>query len=320
MTAEQTITGNAGTTADPARLPDHEHFYARLTARNAGLIDPVEQQRLREARILVAGCGSIGGAAVEPLVRLGAEHLVLAEPDTYELHNLNRQHACLDDVGCNKATALAVWAAGVNPYAQIDVEPSGVTADTVTALVAGCSVVIDGVDVTASPPLRCKFLLHQAAQRARVPVISGYDIAGVQLVLVYDYRRPRPVLDGKIAEADLPGLEPMRFLSRVLPLRALPLEIFPVLDRQRSGPDESFPQLVYSARMFGVIASRLVLDLLAERPVRQRVLVDVHHLTRTRSGRARATVARTVALVRMVPTALAYRRAPRVAGGSEGGE
>jgi len=30
--------------------------------------------------LLVAGCGLIGGAAVEPLVRLGAERLVLAEP------------------------------------------------------------------------------------------------------------------------------------------------------------------------------------------------------------------------------------------------
>ena len=65
---------------------------------------------LRRAVILVAGCGSIGGAVVEPLVRLGAEHLVLAEPDCYELHNLNRQHACLADVGCNKASALSGWA------------------------------------------------------------------------------------------------------------------------------------------------------------------------------------------------------------------
>src|SRR5260370_25091703 len=39
-----------------------------------------EQQMLRRAGILVAGCGSIGGAVVEPLVRMGAERLVLGEP------------------------------------------------------------------------------------------------------------------------------------------------------------------------------------------------------------------------------------------------
>lgn len=315
-----TLAQGTQTGARPAGMPDHEEFYQHLTARNRGLVDPDEQQQLREAKILVAGCGSIGGAAVEPLIRLGAEHLVLAEPDDYELHNLNRQHARLDDVGLNKAAVLAAWAAEVNPYAHVAVDMDGITEDFVADLVAGCAVVIDGVDVTVPEALRAKFALHRRAQQARVPVISGYDIAGVQLVLVYDYRRPGPVLGGKITEADLPDLEPMRFLSRVLPLRALPAEIFPILDRRRADANEPFPQLVYSARMFGVIAPRLVLDLLAERPVRRRILVDVHHLTRTRSARVRATLARTVALARMVPTALAYRRAPRTTSSDEGGE
>jgi tRNA A37 threonylcarbamoyladenosine dehydratase len=58
-----------------------QEFYASFTARNRGLVSDDEQQMLRRAVILVAGCGSIGGAVVEPLVRLGAECLVLAEPD-----------------------------------------------------------------------------------------------------------------------------------------------------------------------------------------------------------------------------------------------
>lgn len=319
MTAEA-VTQSAPTGVEPPWPPGQETYYEYLTARNRGLVDPAEQRLLRTAKILVAGCGSIGGAAVEPLIRLGAEHLVLAEPDDYELHNLNRQHARLGDVGCNKAAVLASWAAEVNPYAHVAVEMAGITEDNVADLVAGCAVVIDGVDVTASEALRAKFALHRQAQQAGVPVISGYDIAGVQLVLVYDYRRHGPVLNGKITEADVADLEPMRFLSRVLPLRALPFEIFPILDQRRADAAEPFPQLVYSARMFGVIASRLVLDLLAGRPVRRRVLVDVHHLTRPRAARARATLARTAALARMVPTAMTYRRAPRRPGQPEDGE
>ena len=289
----------------------HEQFYTALTARNRGLINEEDQARLRDATLLVAGCGSIGGAAVEPLVRLGARRLILAEPDVYEAHNLNRQHATLADVGRNKAEVLAAWATSVNPYAHIRVERDGITAANAASLVQQASVVIDGVDVTAAAALRCKVLLHREAQRARVPVVSGYDIAGVQLVLVYDYRRGVPVLHGRIGDADLACLEPMRFLARVLPLRALPVEIFPVLAAQREGEDVSFPQLVYSARMFGVIASRAVVDLLAGRRVRRRVLVDVHDLTRTTSARWRTAVARSVALARMAPTALSYRRAPQ---------
>jgi hypothetical protein len=63
-----------GEAAGPA---GREEFYAAFTARNRGLVSDDEQRQLRGAVILVAGCGSIGGAVVEPLVRLGAERLVL---------------------------------------------------------------------------------------------------------------------------------------------------------------------------------------------------------------------------------------------------
>jgi hypothetical protein len=293
----------------PGTSPNGDEFYAAFTARNRGLVSDEEQQLLRRAVILVAGCGSIGGAVVEPLVRLGAERLVLAEPDDYELHNLNRQHANLADVGRNKALVLADWVPGVNPHAQVRVDTRGVTADNVSGLVADAALIFDGVDVTTRPALACKYLLHQEAARVGIPVVSGYDIAGVQLVLIYDYRDRRlRTLGGKVGERDLAAMEPLAFLARVVPLRALPVEIFPELRRQQSEPGRSFPQLVYSARMFGVLAPRLALDLLAGRRVRRCIVVDVHDLPRPAGARWRAGLARIAALARMVPTALAYRR------------
>jgi hypothetical protein len=233
----------------------------------------------------------------------------LAEPDGYELHNLNRQHASLTDIGRNKASVLAEWVGQVNPYAEVRVDTRGVTADNAAGLVRDAALVFDGVDVTAQPALACKYLLHAEASRAGVPVVSGYDIAGVQLVLVYDYRHGRmPVLGGRIAGRGVADLDPLRFLARVVPLRALPAEIFPELRRQRSGQGTAFPQLVYSARMFGVLAPRIALDLLAGRPVRHRIVVDVNDLPRPPGARSRARWARLAGAARMIPAALAYRR------------
>src|SRR5207237_9468974 len=84
-------------------LPAHDEDYAEMTIRNRGLVPDVEQGQLRRAWILVAGCGSVGGAAIEPLVRMGAEHLMLAEPDGYDVHNMNRQAVRIQDIGRNKA-------------------------------------------------------------------------------------------------------------------------------------------------------------------------------------------------------------------------
>lgn len=284
-------------------------FYRALTSRNRGLLSIDDQQLLRRAVFLVAGCGSIGGAVVEPLIRLGAERLVLAEPDSYELHNLNRQHARLCDLGRNKALVLAEWAAQVNPHARVEVDTAGITAANAAGHVAAAALIFDAVDVTSAPALACKYLLHQEARLAGVPVICGYDIGGVQLIQVYDYVRPRTrVLGGRVTERDI--ADPMRFLARVVPLRALPVEIFPELRRQRSGEAGFFPQLVYSALLFGALAPRLAVDLLAGRPVRHRIIVDAHQLPRTPGGRLRADWARAGALARMAPAALAYRRAP----------
>jgi tRNA threonylcarbamoyladenosine dehydratase len=293
---------------DPERSSSPDAFYEELVARNPGIVPEEEQRRLRRATILIAGCGSIGGAAVEPLVRLGAEHLVLAEPDVYEVHNLNRQQAYLSDVGRSKAAVLAGRACDINPGADVAVDERGVVADNVAALVGGASLVIDGIDVTASAPLACKCALHDEARRRGVPVVSGYDIAGAQLVLVYDYRRAgTAVLGGRVAAAEFGKLAPLEFLARVVPLWALPCEIVPELERRLRGASDGFPQVVYSAQLFGVIAARRALDLLAGRPVRRRIVVDVHRLPRPVAARCRMELARLAALVRLSRLARAYR-------------
>ncbi|MDQ6876719.1 MAG: ThiF family adenylyltransferase [Candidatus Dormibacteraeota bacterium] len=100
----------------PSKPEDHESFYAELTARNRGLIAPDLQSALRKTRIIVAGCGSTGGAVLMPLVRTGAEDLVLLDPGQYELNNLNRQDASLADIARNKARASADRLLAVNPH------------------------------------------------------------------------------------------------------------------------------------------------------------------------------------------------------------
>jgi tRNA A37 threonylcarbamoyladenosine dehydratase len=199
-------------------LPPHDEFYAQLVARNRGLISDAEQERLRRATLLVAGCGSIGGAVIEPLVRMGAEHLVLAEPDGYDLHNMNRQSVRLQDLGRNKAEVFQERLRDVNPYASIRVDPRGICDENVEALVREATLIIDGVDVTTKAPLRLKFALHQWAKQLGVPVVSGYDIADLQLVPIYDYRRPSTaVLHGRVGAEEIKRLEPIEFLRRVVP-------------------------------------------------------------------------------------------------------
>lgn len=256
-------------------------FYAGLTERNRGLIAAADQEALRTATVLVAGCGSTGGAVVEPLVRLGVQHFVLAEPGEFELNNLNRQHAGRADVGRNKAAVAAGRVLAVNPYARVVVEEAGVRPDTVDALLADAAIVIDGVDVTTAAGWRAKYELHAEAARRGVPVVCGYDMSGVQLLRFYDYRTgDRTPLAGEIDEAALATGSVWELLLRVVRRELVPEDLLLDVRAHREDPDYSVPQLVYASLLFGVLASRYVVDVLAGRPVAGEVVLDVHAIVR----------------------------------------
>src|SRR5262245_56191667 len=138
MTSGERLTEAAGggdrfrlSNGEEIRLPPHDQFYQQLVARNRGLIADAEQARLRSATLLIAGCGSIGGAVIEPLVRMGAEHLLLAEPDAYDLPNMNRQSVRLQDLGRNKAEVFQERLRDINPYAAIRVDTRGICEENV---------------------------------------------------------------------------------------------------------------------------------------------------------------------------------------------
>lgn len=294
------------------KLPPHDAFYDTLITRNKGLIPDDEQQQLRTATILVAGCGSVGGAAVEPFVRMGAERLILAEPDGYDFHNLNRQSCRVQDIGRNKGEVLAERARDINPYAEITVDPTGITEANVAALAGSATLIIDAVDVTTRAPLLAKFRLHEQAKQQGVPVLAGYDIAGLQMMITYDYRNPATaVLHGRVQAEELAEMEPIVFLRRVVPIAAIPREIIGELGKQIRGERQGFPQLVYTANMFGVLALPAALNLLAGRPVKRRVIIDIPTELRPLGPRLGASASRAWGLFSLNNQFMKSRRAAK---------
>lgn len=306
-------------TGQTVELESHEAFYQELTKRNRGFISDEEQHRIRTSTFLVAGCGSIGGAVIEPLIRLGAERLVLAEPDPYDVANMNRQAARLQDVGRNKAECFAERMRDINPFASITVHPHGITPENAERLVGEATLIFDGVDVTTRGGIRAKMLLNRVAHAQRKPCIMGLDIAGVQLLGVNDYRDPRTaVLGGRVAVDQVESLTPMEFMARLTPTWALPLEMvdeLPVMiRRERAG----FPQLVYTAQMYGVLASRAAIDMLVNRPVRKYVCVDIHDLVRPLPTRLQVLAKRATGLYHLNKALKRYRQAAPGATAGEG--
>jgi len=260
-----------------------EFVYQELTKQNAPFINNEDQQLLRKCTVGVAGCGSIGGASLEVLARMGGERFLLAEPDSFEINNLNRQNATMDDVGKHKAESILHRIRQINPQIKGHILYDGLMPDNIHYFVGASAVIIDGVDVTEPSALKVKVKLHEEAWRQQKTVICGYDIAGTQLMRIYDYGsgKMRP-LNGKFKHADLDSMTPLGFLSKVVSPLDLPLEMLPVTGAMIRGTQASIPQLGPTAALFGVLSAWAVLDVLAGRPVRRKVRIDIPDSLRPR--------------------------------------
>lgn len=282
-------------TAEGINAPRDDGFYNELTTRNRGFIAAETQAALRQATILVAGCGSTGGAAVEPLVRLGAERFLLAEPGEYELNNLNRQNAFLDEIGLNKAEVCRLRIEGINPAAQAEVYSEGITGRNVRGLVSRARVVIDGVDVTEMAGWRAKYQLHEAAAATGTPVITGWDMAGTQYVRFYDYYPGSEPFDGRICRADLEHASTWELMRSTVPLRFVPVEMLEQARRQVAGDvGDGLPQLVHASLLFGALAARMTLNVLEGRPVRRHTVIDTDERVGTRLNNVRRSLRKPV--------------------------
>jgi nitroreductase len=267
-------------------MPEAPRFLEEFQSRNGGILNAKEQSALMALRVLIAGCGSVGGSAVEPLSRLGVGSLVLADPDSYEISNLNRQLCVYADVGRLKVEVAAERARAINPLIQLAHEPAGVTEENVSSLLEGVGVVFDAIDSTP-PSLWIKYLLHRQAAERRIPVLLGVDLGGKPIVYVWDYRSdPRPFY-GKAKESDFRDGREIDALRSYLSVTAIPTDFFAVI-RERVGDDPApWPQVAYCATSMGAVVSRIVIDLARSEPVRSVVSVDVHQLPQTPRRRLR---------------------------------
>jgi molybdopterin/thiamine biosynthesis adenylyltransferase len=140
----------------PLAMAESQHTDARAFsydeafARNLGWLTEHEQQRLRMARVAIAGLGGVGGVYLTTLARLGVGAFSIADFDTFALANFNRQAgATLSTLGRSKLDVMEAMARDINPELDIRRFPNGVQDGQADAFLDGADVYLDGLDFFA---------------------------------------------------------------------------------------------------------------------------------------------------------------------------
>ena len=137
--------------------------------RNLPALSEEECHSLRQKRVLVVGCGGLGGYVVDMLARIGVGSIRMVDGDVFEATNLNRQ--LLSEVpllGRKKALVAAERVARVNPDVVAEAVEIFLTEENASDLIRGCDVVMDALDNLPS-----RRILSAACEKAGIPYVYG---------------------------------------------------------------------------------------------------------------------------------------------------
>ena len=149
-------------------------------------MDVAGQQKLVDATVLIVGMGGLGCPAAMYLAAAGVGHLIIADDDTVELTNLQRQIAHEHrNLGESKVSSAKASLRGLNPdvcVTQIDKRLEG---ESLNQAVSGADVVVDASDNFAT-----RFAINRSCLKNHKPLVSGAAIRMEGQVAVFDSGNP----------------------------------------------------------------------------------------------------------------------------------
>jgi molybdopterin/thiamine biosynthesis adenylyltransferase len=138
-------------------------------AKNFRALTLAEQRKLCESRVLICGCGGVGGVLINLLSRAGIGTLRLVDGSTFAPSNLNRQWFCdTHALSRPKAEVANERVRAINPLIEVEAFSTRMDGDNAGDLIRGMDLVVDALD-----DLPVRFLLAEAAKHAKIPFIHA---------------------------------------------------------------------------------------------------------------------------------------------------
>ena len=139
------------------------------------------QRCLLASRVTIVGCGAIGAAAANLLVRAGVGSITIVDRDFVEPSNLQRQ-TLFDEADARLAVPKAVAAERKLLAINSSVCVKGVVADlcpeNAGELLSGCDLILDGTD-----NFETRFLINDFAVKSGLPWIYAAGVSSYGLTM-----------------------------------------------------------------------------------------------------------------------------------------
>ena len=129
------------------------------------------QEKLSTSTAVLLGCGALGCAAADLLIRAGVGHLVIVDRDIVELSNLQRQ-VLFDESdasrGMPKSEAAKRRLSAINSNVRITAIVDDLNHRNIEGYTDGADILIDGLD-----NFETRYLTNDVAVKHRLPYVYG---------------------------------------------------------------------------------------------------------------------------------------------------
>jgi molybdopterin-synthase adenylyltransferase len=218
------------------------------------------QALLGKARVLLVGCGALGGHLADQLVRGGVGFVRVADRDIVELTNLQRQ-PLFDErdaaAGAAKAAAAAKRLHEINSSVTVEPVVADVWAGNIDELLDGIDLILDGTD-----NVQTRYLLNDAAVKHGIPWIHGACVGTEGRVMaIYPGKSPclRCIFPDPPAGSELPTCDTAGVLQAAAAMVASlqVVQVFRIITNQWTTEDQRLWKMdVWSGRMTAVDLSQ----------------------------------------------------------------
>ena len=140
------------------------------------------QEKLKRAKIFIAGSGGLGSPASIYLAAAGVGTIRIVDNDRVELSNLNRQILHWDeDIGKWKVDSALEKLKRLNKGVEIEATKATITEANVSQLVADFDLIVDAMD-----NLPTRYIVNKAALERNIPLFHGavYGFEGRAMTII----------------------------------------------------------------------------------------------------------------------------------------
>lgn len=149
------------------------------------------QRKIRAAKVLVIGAGGLGSPVIQYLAAAGVGTLAVADFDTLEIHNLNRQVIHQEkNVGKPKVESASSFVSALNSDVNFIPINEKVTSENVQHIISPYDIIIDGSD-----NFKTRYLVNDACVQLGKTLVYGSILSFEGQVAVFNHKGSKNLRD-----------------------------------------------------------------------------------------------------------------------------